>query len=231
MPAVSEATAQPRRRARTQTPVLRERFSIRENGATLAPPPRLAPSLRASEAFEEGPDEAGGVTTEKGGALEHPQRHRVDTSGQDSTRACAHLWGQSETLTGHPRRSPRWGCQPHARRAQCAAKRAASTPTQRRPVSRPAAWPGTGLPCSGARSPSTMAPPPPLSLQTKYPQTQRGTSSPHPTRTSHAEVSSPRRAIQSDGSMAADRRATSGHASLINESGYTTVTPNGKQAL
>ena len=47
-------------------------------------------------------------------------------------------------------------------RRAATAKWAASTPMQKRPVSRPA-QPGTGTPYSGTRSPSTMAPPPLLS--------------------------------------------------------------------
>jgi len=71
-------------RAHTTPRASRTTFRPGEWCTRAPPPPRLAPSLRASGAFAEDPDEAGGVTTAECGALaptRRPQRHSVDTRG------------------------------------------------------------------------------------------------------------------------------------------------------
>jgi hypothetical protein len=67
--------------------------------------------------------------------------------------------------------------------------------------------------------------------ETKYPQTWRGTPSPHPTHTSRAEVTGQRPTrgqFNCDSTMAVDWRATSGRASLTIESGHTAAMHRGK---
>ena len=69
---------------RAQTLVYRARFSVRESGA----PWHLTPSLQASGAFAEDPDEAGGVVTVEDGSP-RCRRHSVDIRGWRRRRRCA----------------------------------------------------------------------------------------------------------------------------------------------
>jgi hypothetical protein len=100
---------------------------------------------------------------------------------------CAHLWGQCEALTSHPGRSPLRGCQPHMRRAQMRSQTGSvdAHVEEARVTARD--WRAVLARVPHRRWPLS------LSLRTKYLQTQRGAPSPHPTRTSRAEVSSPQK--------------------------------------
>jgi len=116
-------------------------------------------------------------------------------------------------------------------------------------ATRPAAWPGTDAPYSGAHSPSTA--PPPLSSSERPPTIGSGNVAASPRHThreavelhpryspstpdlhfAHAEVSSPQKGYHKrDGSMAVDQRAASGRASLT-ENDHVAATCGGKEAL
>jgi len=101
----------------------------------------------------------------------------------------AHLRGQSAALTYRPGRSPLRGCHPHARRVQtCSQTRSVDAHAEEARVTASSTardWRAM----LGRASPIDDGTTTPLSLS-------RPTPSPHPTRASRAEVSSPPEAIQ-----------------------------------
>jgi hypothetical protein len=188
MPADSEATAQPRTRTRARTPKPLCTAHNFQSGRMVHPgtsPPCLAPSLRTSGVFAEDPDEAGGVTTEEGGAQAHPKgpdgaesTPATKTAGA-STRDPRTPVGAKRSPDKPPRKKPPEGKSPTG---------AARPDAQRRRPHGGGLWHGQhhsqGLAHHvRARVHHRRRHRPPLSLQTDYLQTQRdtpGTVPPHP---------------------------------------------------